>query len=699
MAFSSFHPVVRRWFSDEVGAPTEAQLRAWEAIAAGRHTLVAAPTGSGKTLAAFLTAINALLEESQAAPLSDEVRVVYVSPLKALSADINKNLAEPRVGIQRLAADDGLRAPGITTGVRTGDTSQSERAAMLRTPPHILVTTPESLYLMLTSERSRQMLRTVRTVIVDEIHAVIGTRRGAHLALTLERLAGVAEHPLQRVGLSATQTPIEEVARYLTATASLESCAIVDVGHRREMDLGVEIPRSPLDAVMAHEVWEEHYDRLEALIRAHRTTLVFVNTRKMAERLARHLSDRLGEDSVTAHHGSLSKEKRLDAEMRLKTGKLKALVATASLELGIDIGHVDLVCQIGSPHRIATLLQRVGRSGHSIAGTPKGRLFPVTRDDLVECAALLRSIRAGLLDRIVTHDAPLDVLAQQIVAECACSDYTEDDLFALVTRAWPYRALERRAFDDVLRMTAEGFATRRGRRAALIHRDEINGTVRGRRGSRLLAQTSGGAIPEIADYRVILDPDDTFVGTLNEDFAIESNAGDIFQLGNASWLILQVAGGDVRVADARGAPPTIPFWLGEAPARSDELSRAVSDLRVEVDRRLEGPLRYIRGCRMAGHRDRHREGRRGAGDRVSGRGAARAGRDSFARHARTRALLRRVGRHAACAARAVRQPHQQGLGARASEALLPPVQLRAASRRHRRCTHAVARAAAFVSAG
>ncbi len=586
MAFAAFHPVVRQWFTTEVGEPTSAQLRGWDSIADGRHTLIAAPTGSGKTLAAFLTAINALLEESQAAPLPDEVRVLYVSPLKALSTDIHKNLAEPCAAIHRLAEEAGLRATRITAAVRTGDTTQAERAGMLRKAPHILVTTPESLYLLLTSDRSRQMLRTVRTVIVDEIHAVIGSRRGAHLALTLERLAAVAERPLQRIGLSATQTPIEEVASFLTA-GDASGCTIVDVGHRRKMTLGVEIPRSTLDAVMSHEVWEEYYDRLTALITTHTTTLVFVNTRRMAERLARHLSDRLGEDAVTAHHGSLSKDKRLDAESRLKSGQLRALVATASLELGIDIGHVDLVCQIGSPHRIATLLQRVGRSGHTIAGTPKGRVFPVSRDDLVECAALLRSINSGVLDAIVSHDAPLDVLAQQIVAESACRDYSEDDLFALVTRAWPYRDLDRASFDSVLRMTAEGFATRRGRRAALVHRDEINATVRGRRGARLLAQTSGGAIPEIADYRVVLDPDDTFIGTLNEDFAIESSAGDIFQLGNASWLILQVAGGNVRVADAKGSPPTIPFWLGEAPARSDELSRAVSDLRAEVDRRLD----------------------------------------------------------------------------------------------------------------
>jgi ATP-dependent Lhr-like helicase len=586
VCYSAFHPVVREWFTTAVGQPTPAQLSGWESIGSGRHTLIAAPTGSGKTLAAFLSAINALFEESRAGALPDEVRVVYVSPLKALSADIHKNLAEPCTGIQRLADAAGVPAPRITAAVRTGDTTASERAAMLRTPPHILVTTPESLYLLLTADRSREMLRTVRTVIVDEIHAVIGSRRGAHLALTLERLARVVGRPIQRIGLSATQTPIEEVARYLTA-GDETGCAIVDVGHRRRMDLGVEIPRSTLEAVMSHEVWDEYYDRLASLIAGHRTTLVFVNTRRMAERLARHLSERLGEDAVTAHHGSLSKDKRLDAETRLKSGRLKALVATASLELGIDIGHVDLVCQIGSPHRIATLLQRVGRSGHTIAGTPKGRVFPVSRDDLLECVALLRSIRGGQLDAIVSHDAPLDVLAQQIVAESACRDYAEDDLYALVTRAWPYRALDRASFDGVLGMVADGFATRRGRRAALLHRDEVNATVRARRGARLLAQTSGGAIPEIADYRVVLDPEDIFIGTLNEDFAIESIAGDVFQLGNASWRILQVAGGDVRVADAKGAPPTIPFWLGEAPARSDELSRAVSVLRADVDRQLD----------------------------------------------------------------------------------------------------------------
>ncbi|HYC60438.1 MAG TPA: DEAD/DEAH box helicase [Thermoanaerobaculia bacterium] len=582
MPLSRFHPAVQRWFTETLGQPTPAQQQGWASIREGRHTLIAAPTGSGKTLAAFLTALDELFQEGLTQPLPDEVRVVYVSPLKALSTDIHKNLAEPRLGIRKRAEEMGIEAPRITAAVRTGDTTSSERASMLRTPPHILVTTPESLYLLLTAERSRAMLRTVRTVIVDEIHALIGSRRGAHLALTLERLQQVAEQPLLRLGLSATQKPIEEVAKYLTGAGSLQ-CSIVDEGHRRAMDLTLETPRSALDTVMSNEVWGDYYDRLVELIAQHRTTLIFVNTRKMAERIARQLTERIGEDAVTAHHGSLSKEKRLDAETRLKSGQLKALVATASLELGIDIGSIDLVCQIGSPHRIATLLQRVGRSGHSISGLPKGRVFPVSRDDLVECAALLRAVRRGELDRIVTHDAPLDVLAQQIVAESSCRDYSEDELFAVMRRAWPYRELSRKDFDAVVQMTADGFATKRGRRGALVHRDEVNGNVRGRRGARLLALTSGGAIPEIADYRVVMEPDETFIGTLNEDFAIESNVGDIFQLGNMSWRVLQVGMGEVRVSDAKGAPPSIPFWLGEAPARSDELSLAVSRLRADFE--------------------------------------------------------------------------------------------------------------------
>lgn len=584
---TQFHPAVAAWFTSTLGRPTPAQERGWPAIRDGRDTLIAAPTGSGKTLAAFLAVLDDLVREGVGAPLPDEVRVVYVSPLKALSADIHRNLAEPRRGIRQAAEALGFEPPRLSAAVRTGDSTTGERAAMLRRPPHIVVTTPESLYLLLTAARTREMLRTARTVILDEIHAVIGTRRGAHLALTLERLQHVARRRLQRIGLSATQTPIDLVGRYLVGSGEPPP-VIVDEGHMRPMDLALEVPGSPLEAVMSHEVWSEYYDRLTSLIGEHRTTIVFVNTRRMAERIARQLSDRLGDEAVAAHHGSLSKEKRLDAETRLKTGRLRALVATSSLELGIDIGHVDLVCQIGSPHRLATFLQRVGRSGHAVQGLPKGRLFPISRDDLVECAALLRAVRRGALDALVAHDAPLDVLAQQIVAEASCEDHAEDTLFSLVRRAWPYRDLSRADFDAVVAMAAEGFTTRRGRRGALLHRDEVNRRVRGRRGARSLAITSGGALPEVADYRVVLDPGDLVIGTLNEDFAVESQAGDIIQLGNASWQILKIEPGVVRVADARGAPPTLPFWFGEAPARSDELSREISDLRRDIEQILSG---------------------------------------------------------------------------------------------------------------
>src|SRR5918997_4384293 len=415
MPLSSFHPIIGNWFQDRFGEPTTPQRLGWDAIRSGRPTLIAAPTGSGKTLAAFLHSLDQLFREGLEGPLPDETRVVYVSPLKALSADIHLNLAEPRREIRRLAEEMGVAAPRITAAIRSGDTPAAERAAMLRKPPHILVTTPESLYLLLTARRSREMLRTVRTVIVDEIHAVVESRRGAHLALSLERLDHVAAQPVQRIGLSATVKPIEEVGEWLVGTC--ESPAIIDAGHLRQLDLALELPGSPLEAVTSGEVWDEIYGRLTDLIKAHRTTIVFVNTRRLAERVARHLGERLGEAAVTAHHGSLSKETRLDAEERLKGGKLQALVATASLELGIDIGHVDLVCQLGTPRRISTFLQRVGRSGHTVRGTPKGRLFPLTRDELVECAAILRSVHRGELDRITIREKPVDVLAQQGVAE------------------------------------------------------------------------------------------------------------------------------------------------------------------------------------------------------------------------------------------------------------------------------------------
>jgi ATP-dependent Lhr-like helicase len=587
-----FHPAVASWFESRFGSPTEPQARAWPEIHGGRHTLIAAPTGSGKTLAAFLAAIDdlvrlALLDEKG---LADETRVVYVSPLKALSNDVQKNLEEPLAGIRAELAARGLPDAPIRTLVRTGDTPAAERTKMLRQPPHILVTTPESLFILLTSDGGRNLLRTARTLIVDEIHAVADDKRGSHLALSMERLEELCRregHRLTRVGLSATQRPIEEVARFLVGTAEVEPdgtprCAIVDAGHGRPLDLAVEVPGSPLEAVMSAEVWEEVYDRIAELIEQHRTTLVFSNTRRQAERITRHLSERIGGGRVTSHHGSLAKEQRLEAERRLKAGELSALVATASLELGIDVGSVDLVCQVGSTRSIATLLQRVGRSGHHLGGLPKGRIFPTSRDELVECAALIDAIRRGELDRLIIPEKPLDILAQQIVAATAAEEWSEEELFALARRAWPFRSLERTEFDEIVEMLAAGFSTRRGRRGAYLHHDAVNGRLRARKGAKLTAVTSGGAIPDTADYQVLLEPTGTLVGTLNEDFAVESLPGDVFQLGNTSWMIRKIEPGRVLVEDAQGQPPTIPFWLGEAPARTDELSQAVARLRTEV---------------------------------------------------------------------------------------------------------------------
>ena len=593
---ASFHPAVARWFQRTFAAPTVAQREAWPAIAAQRHVLIAAPTGSGKTLAAFLAVIDELVRESIATgPLADETRVVYVSPLKALSNDISRNLEAPLAGIGAQLRELGLPEAGIRTFVRTGDTPQHERRQSVKRPPHIVVTTPESLYILMGSESGRQMLATTRTVILDEIHAIAGSKRGAHLAVTLERLESLAGRKLTRVGLSATQRPIEDVARFLVGTRNLNpdgtaDCTIIDAGHVRARDLQLEIPAAPLEAVMSGEVWTQLYDRLAQLVSEHRTTLVFVNTRRQAERIARHLAERLGVEQVTAHHGSMAKESRLNAEARLKRGELRALVATASLELGIDIGEVDLVCQIASPRSIAALLQRVGRSGHSLSGTPKGRLFPLSRDDLLECTAILVAVRRGELDRLVMPGKPLDVLAQQIVAETAAREWDEDGLFALLRGAWPYRELARGEFDEIVRMLAEGYSTRRGRHGALVHHDGVNHLVKGRRNARLTAITSGGTIPDTADYQVILEPQAQFVGTVNEDFAIESLQGDIFQLGNVSYRILRVEQGRIRVEDARGEPPSIPFWLGEAPGRTDELSVSVSRLRTGIEAHLDEGL-------------------------------------------------------------------------------------------------------------
>src|SRR5437867_367295 len=596
-----FHPLVEEWFKRSFAGPTRAQELAWNEITSGHDVLISAPTGSGKTLAAFLVCLDRLVRAALRGSLEDKTEAVYVSPLKALSNDIHKNLEKPLAEIAALAGEKGLLMPPIRAAVRTGDTPVLERQHMLKRPPHILVTTPESLFILLTAGKSRELLKTAKTLIVDEIHAVVDDKRGAHLALSIARLDDLVMkaggEPPQRIGLSATVRPIEEVARFVAPHKHL---SIVDSGHRRELDLAVEVPKDELGPVARHEMWAEIYDRLADLILAHRTTLVFVNTRRLAERVAHHLAERLGEGAVLAHHGSLSRRLRLDAEQKLKDGDLRAVVATASLELGIDIGTVDLVCQIGSPRSIAVALQRIGRSGHRVdpASIPKGRLFATTRDELIECAALVHSIRSGNLDALTIPPWPLDVMAQQIVAMAACEPWVEVELFNLVRRAYPYRDLPRRDFDATVAMLSDGIATNRGRSGAFLHRDQINGVVRGRRGARLAAITSGGAIPESATYYVVAEPEETIVGTLDEDFAVESLAGDVFLLGTTSWRIRRVENGRVRVEDAHGAAPSIPFWRGEAPGRTVELSDEVSNVREAITK-AKNPVEWLmRECTL-----------------------------------------------------------------------------------------------------
>src|SRR5467141_1157438 len=593
------HPLVQDWFVSRFGTPTEPQAQGWPHILAGKTTLISAPTGSGKTLAAFLICIDSLVRKALSGDLTDQTEVLYVSPLKALSNDIQKNLETPLGEIFQLAGERGLLMPEIRTAVRTGDTLAHERRAMLARPPHILVTTPESLYILLTAAKSREILKTVETVIVDEIHAGADDKRGAHLALSLERLNQLTGKRLTRIGLSATQKPIETIAHFLTGSES-DDPAIVQIGHRRQMDLAIEVPPSELGPVASNEMWGEIYDRLAQLANQHSSTLIFVNTRRLAERVSHHLAERLGRDAVAAHHGSLSRKLRLNAERKLKAGEIRALVATASLELGIDIGSVDLVCQIGSPRSISAALQRIGRAGHWRGAVPKGRFFVTTRDDLFECAALVRAIRQGDLDRLMIPDSPLDVLAQQIVAACASvgtgtedagagnEGWDEDELFALVRRAYPYRNLSRKTFDSILEMLSEGIAAKRGRYGAYVHRDRVNGKLRARRGARLAAITSGGAIPDTALYTVVAEPEGIVVGTVDEDFAVESNKGDIMLLGNTSWMIRRVEAnaGRVLVQDAHGAPPSVPFWRGEAPARTEELSNHVAELRQKISEML-----------------------------------------------------------------------------------------------------------------
>jgi ATP-dependent Lhr-like helicase len=584
----AFHPAIREWFARRFPeGPTEPQARGWALIGEGRDTLIAAPTGSGKTLAGFLVAIDSLYKAHEAGEeVAGVTRVVYVSPLKALVVDIAQNLERPLAEIGAVATELGLTPAPIEVAIRTGDSTPTQRAHMLRRRPSLIVTTPESLYLLLTSARGRDALRTVETVIVDEIHAVARDKRGAHLAISLERLEALCERHPVRIGLSATQRPIDVVGRLLVGDRPLP--AVVDVGHRRDLDLALELPEGELEAVASAQQFGDVVDRIANLVREHRTTLVFVNTRYLAERVAHQLGERLGEDVVAAHHGSLSKDRRYRVETRLRAGDLKALVATASLELGIDIGPVELVCQIGSPRSIATFLQRVGRSNHSRSGTPKGRLFPLTRDELVECTALLTAVRGGRLDAIQPARLPLDIVAQQLVAEVAAKQWTTDGLYQMVRQAAPYRDLSRQQFDEVLTLVSHGIETGRGRRGAYLHHDAVNRELRARRGARLAAATSGGAIPEVGDYRVLAEPDDMLVGSVNEDWAVESNAGDIFLLGTHSWQIRKVEAGVVRVRDAGNLPPTVPFWRGEAPARTAELSEEVSRLRLRVDEHLVG---------------------------------------------------------------------------------------------------------------
>ena len=621
MEFFGFHPLIRQWFQSRFDAPTEPQSAGWPSIAAGKPTLIAAPTGSGKTLTAFLACLDRLVKEAEVRPLPQEMRVLYVSPLRALSNDMHRNLLVPLQEISALAEANNIPSFEIRAGLRTGDTPSSQRAAITRKPPHILVTTPESLYLMLTAEKSRETLRTVETVIIDEIHALIRDKRGSHLSLSLERLESLTEHPLQRIGLSATQRPIERVSHFLMGERNptlplnrrkkpqlrqqelfqpevsspsvltqtdetTPECEIIDVGHQRELDLAIEIPESELSAVCSHDTWAEIYQRICKLIEEHRSTLIFVNTRRLAERVTHQLTELLGEEVVSSHHGSLSADLRLETEAKLKTGQLKAVIATASLELGLDIGHIDLVIQIGSPRSIATFLQRIGRSGHSLGLIPKGRLFALTRDELIEAMSLIRAVNNGRLDTTPIPEAPLDILAQQIVAETATEDWSTDDLFDLYRQAYPYRELDRKDFDRVIQYLSEGLTSSSGRSRVYLHHDHVGKKIRARKGARLMALTNGGAIPEIASYRVVVEPEGTVVGTLDEDFAIESQRGDVFLLGNSSWQILGLRGGDVRVRDAQGAPPTVPFWEGEAPGRTWELSSEVSLLREEIEQRL-----------------------------------------------------------------------------------------------------------------
>ena len=684
MPLSQFHPLVQTWFRGRFEAPTEAQARGWPAIALGRHTLIAAPTGSGKTLAAFLTCLDGLVRAALDGGLPERTEVVYVSPLKALANDIQRNLADPLAEIEALAESAGTPLPPIRVAVRTGDTPASQRQAMAKRPPHILVTTPESLYILLTSKSGRQALGGVRTLILDELHAVADNKRGSHLSLSVERLCSLADGPVTRIGLSATQRPIEEVARFLVGGRSVAAdgtadCQVVDTGHAREVDLALELPENELGPIATHEQWGDTLDRIAALVKEHRTTLVFVNTRRLVERVAHQMSERLGEESVVAHHGSLSQQTRHDAEQRLKEGEVRLCVATSSLELGIDIGAIDLVCQVGSPRSIGLLLQRVGRSGHQLMGTPKGRLFPLTRDEMLECMALVRGFGRGNLDRLSIPPWPLDVLAQQIVAECASREWDQDALYDLTRMAYPYRELPRHRYDQVIEMLSEGVAPRSGRRSAYLHHDAVNRKLRGRRSARLAALTSGGAIPGNADYDVILDPENTFVGTVNEDFAIESMRGDVFLLGNTPWRILRVRERARAGRGRAGSRPDNTVLAGRGQGPYDgAFGRVVGS---------EGAALPAHGVRRRGDVADRGAGflsrRGGAGHSLHSRGSAHSGHGPLQTADRGREVLRRGGRPATRNPLPLRLAHQPRLGHGPAQGDLPRLRLRASGCRHR----------------
>jgi ATP-dependent helicase Lhr and Lhr-like helicase len=607
----AFLPFVHRWFGDTFSEATRPQREGWEAIASGRDTLIVAPTGSGKTLAAFLWALDHLHRLGLEGRLEDRVYVVYVSPLRALNNDIEKNLREPLAGIRAAAAAQGLALPEVRVAVRTGDTLAAARQAMTRRPPHVLITTPESLYILLTSQGFRPALARARFVIVDEVHALMANKRGAHLALSLERLQalvqdGAGARP-QRIGLSATVRPVEDALAFLTG-ATARDPVLIDAGFSRDLDVQVVSPVDDFLTATSDTVWDAALQQIAELVQAHRTTLVFAQSRRAAERLARDLNDRIPDDpvapfgpgeseggvapfgkKVAAHHGSLSRRARLEAESRLKAGELRALVATSSLELGIDVGAIDLVVQVQSPRNVAAALQRVGRAGHLLSRTSKGRIVVTKGEELMEAAAVVRTIREGQLDRIAMPEAPLDVLAQQIVAAVAAESLPVDTLHARFVNAAPYRSLSRETFVEVVRAVAEPLPLEVKGVAPRILWDRVNDRLHARRGSRFLALTAGGTIPDAGLLDVYVAETDLKVGTLDEEFVTESLPGDVFLLGSHAWRIAKVRADRVLVEDAQGMSPTIPFWKGEHPSRSWDLGLAVGRLRRDAADRLDAP--------------------------------------------------------------------------------------------------------------